>query len=69
MEWIDVKKRLPEKGERVLGYGKAECGTCDESPMVRECRLSYRYEYFEFGEYDCPFVVSHWMPLPDCPKE
>lgn len=69
MEWISVKDAMPGIGERVLGYGRAECGTCCEDKMVRECRRHYKNQCFEFGEYDCPFNITHWMPLPEPPRE
>ena len=60
-EWISVKDRLPEKiGEYLVVY---------ESCYVRESsyiRISLFYEghfNFKFG------TVTHWMPLPEPPKE
>ena len=67
MEWISVKDRLPDNDEPILIYGKATCHTCDPSPKVREGRMYNKR--FIFGEYDCTCDVTHWMPLPETPKE
>lgn len=67
-KWINVTDRLPEKSysSRVLAYG---------FPTRRPCGLEERIEFckfdengFEFGEYDCGFDATHWMPLPPPPK-
>ena len=72
MTWISVKERLPDKGQIVLA-GRSDF-TAD--PV--------KYTYFENGKfYRKTDVISsmdrimtiyypditHWMPLPDPPKE
>lgn len=68
MDWISVKDRMPEKDEGVLVYGKADkcCGSC---VMLGEARYSHEREQFSYGEWDCVCEATHWMPLPEPPKE
>lgn len=69
-EWISVKNRLPEDSysKRVLAYGIPACGNCGETQQVQFCNYQAK-NGFEFGEYDCPFDATHWMPLPSPPGE
>lgn len=68
-EWISIKDALPkytEYGERYLVYGACCCGGCFQYNEVFEC--VFREEgVFEYGTYDCPVKVTHWMPLPKPP--
>ena len=52
-EWISVKDRLPEHGQLVL--------VCGDYWNIE------KYPHWS-GTFDCP-GVTHWMPLPDPPKE
>ena len=58
MEWIPVTERLPSVGEKVLvitiGKGKQ---------YVETDMLLATGEWFDYGN------VTHWMPLPEPPKE
>lgn len=60
-EWISVKERLPEEGEDVLAYlGEGIFGICWLlKDGYWETRDSFLY----------PDDVTHWMPLPEPPKE
>ena len=55
-EWISVKDRLPEQGE------KAICIAADGDMMIGK--------YTEWGwMFPCYFEdLTHWMPLPQPPK-
>ena len=62
-EWISVKDRLPELGERVI---------CTDGGAVFE---QYRVEpSYVYGIWDRSGLksqmqkVTHWMPLPEPPK-
>lgn len=62
-EWISVKERLPERFEHVLVYCKKHRGDIFVS-------CGYRYDntgWYVDGIYTT--VVTHWMPLPEPPKE
>lgn len=59
-KWIPVTERLPKYGEVVLiafRWDAVDTGWC--------CEYGWRGEYapYEDGE------VTHWMPLPEPPKE
>lgn len=64
MKWISVKEKLPNKNRRVLFYSKNKIivlGFFSDDGWTEEssegiCKLNYRN-------------VTHWMPLPNPPKE
>lgn len=69
-EWISVKDRLPTDERRVLayyGFGKKD-GSLGSMFMSSS-------EYYAFDpaphwqHVDIGLTVTHWMPLPDPPKE
>jgi hypothetical protein len=60
-KWIPVTERLPEVETPVLTY--RETGQNVELLWQRGCQK--RWDYDEFTP--CP--VTHWMPLPEPPKE
>ncbi len=72
MNWIKCSDKLPELNDNyrtcVIVYGTPTCGTCGSKTQVMEAYYN-RKGYFEFGEYDCGIDVSHWMPLPDAPRD
>lgn len=57
-EWISVKERLPEDDVDVLT--RRATGMSVES----HCGFGWLYD-----EYNGRWVVTHWMPLPEPPKE
>lgn len=63
-EWISVKDRLPEYGERILACGHRGGIFC--------CKyLSYSERNGGFGKMDQASTHRHfanWMPLPEAPK-
>ena len=64
-EWISVEERLPESGKSVLGL------MANKFPFVaayRECDETW-YMPTQTGCSKCKKVVTHWMPLPEPPKE
>lgn len=60
-EWISVNERLPEYGERVLvteGHATFEASLSISHKWVRcDMALGWLED------------VTHWMPLPEPPKE
>jgi hypothetical protein len=62
-KWIPVTERLPENFISVLGY-MTDAG---DFPPVRECYTVGNA--FFFPALSDVHPVSHWMPLPEPPKE
>ena len=60
--WIPVTERLPERGERVLCYCRANIYE------VMKMRTDGDWVYDTNHVYMHSFV-THWMPLPEPPKE
>jgi hypothetical protein len=72
-QWISVKDKLPELRQEVLvwydnGYEVAYLQKF-EPPKLQYPQFN-NVEMFEwcFGDFE-DFDVTHWMPLPDMPKE
>lgn len=61
-EWISVNEKLPQPGRRVLLHagGFIGEGWCSGTRWLRNGRNVER-------DYDA--AVTHWMPLPEPPKE
>lgn len=70
--WISVKDRLPYHTQRILFYsmefedsGQPLHGIFydweDHSPEFKD--TSYGGSAYDFGD------ITHWMPLPEAPKE
>lgn len=58
-EWISVKDRLPKEGVKVLA--------CYKGAYLEICKCSEGVWVNRFGsDYT---GVTHWMPLPEPPKE
>lgn len=61
--WISVTERLPENFVSVLGYMPESM----PFPPVRECYMVG--DAFFFPALQDTRLVTHWMPLPEPPKE
>ncbi len=67
MEWISVKDRLPKIEEEVLAYaGKKPWGPDIHVGNLQEGYDSIYWTYYDYLEWH---DVTHWMPLPEPPKE
>ena len=71
-QWISVKDRLPEEDIAVLVYGQV----LNDPPDVIGVRRRYNgdQEWKYTWESEDGFIyreddVTHWMPLPEPPKE
>lgn len=62
-EWIPVEERMPKNFISVLGY-MTDAG---DFPPVRECYTVG--DAFYFPALGDAHPVSHWMELPEPPKE
>ncbi len=59
-DWIRVDERLPDPGERVLGYDQFY-------GRIGEAELGYSPGQLVFiDDDDC--LITHWMPLPNPPE-
>lgn len=74
-EWISVKDRLPNNDEHdwVLAQVMEPATGFMPIPKVMEYRESNNDWYEEtmgwLSEHNGVFAVTHWMPLPEPPKE
>ena len=84
-KWINVKDRLPEDDylKEYLVMCKTEGGVLPEGcykfikiasylpPYPKDKHILGNTGYWEVCDYDCsiPFTITHWMPLPEPPKE
>jgi len=62
MSWIKVSERLPKEGQQVFTY-------FGESMAFA---IFYNGKFFEgelFTDNEFTVNVTHWMPLPEKPKE
>lgn len=61
-EWTSVKDRLPEK--------KNEAYLCSlDSGLFPGIQYISIREFCDDGEWEAHGMVTHWMPLPELPKE
>lgn len=75
-EWISIKDRLPEDQQRVLCHGKFAEEGMDGLEEDRDYQIglvtfcSAGYWEHDRGSFSAQLVkVTHWMPLPNPPKE
>lgn len=61
MEWISVKDRLPDNNDEVLMF---ICGV----HVLGYVDINGEW-YNDVDEKEFSGSVTHWMPLPDPPKE
>lgn len=68
--WISVKDRMPDDGEGVLALvsGKYGNATFESAYELAEYSKKEGWILCYFPEFADP-DVSHWMPLPEPPKE
>lgn len=70
-EWISVKERLPEEGMQVLIY---EGNSHENYRDIRRRIATYKVRenginWYEGGQWNNGIYTTHWMPLPQPPKE
>lgn len=70
-EWISVKDRLPQNEQAVLCYGHY---SYDQEDFEIDAEI-YHAIYLSIGYWEvvnqmtCIMQVTHWMPLPEKPKD
>lgn len=68
MEWISVKDRLPDKNGDFLAYVPNEKDNTKErveTLYYMDINNWFKGDYYSRKVYG----VTHWMPLPEPPKE
>lgn len=66
-KWISVKERLPKYGDWVLGIGpKKGYHVCEYRGITH---FPYDVDSPWFSAKGCSLTITHWMPLPEPPKE
>lgn len=77
MEWIKCSERLPEHDDNVLVYNYRDGITlgsydqeCYRSYIEKDGSIQVINTGWEVDYHWAPQEnTTHWMPLPDCPKE
>ena len=65
--WIPVSERLPKRGEYALfAYAK---DNRNPTMYAKNTMAVGRYDQKMFLVEGCAVKVTHWMPLPEPPKE
>ena len=62
--WISVKKRLPEDGQKIIAAFRNSGGW-----IVDQARYGNGEFDFASWAYVWDDNITHWMPLPEPPKE
>lgn len=70
-EWISVKDRLPEDGQKVLAFGGGERRYYCVAKFFKH--FNDGGDFWHLGakdrKYSPGYKITHWMPLPEPPKE
>ena len=72
MRWIPVEERLPEEGKRCLLYTPCDgilCVGYYAGKDERQHRHKWRLVTAMRSTQTLTKKVTHWMPLPEAPKE
>ena len=62
-DWVSVKDRLPDDGTRVLCYCRGNQYDICHFQKKRKTWFDRSWNGYAQG------YVTHWMPLPELPKE
>lgn len=69
MEWISITNHLPSNGQRVICYN----GKYIEIKQFENLESSYIFYdgHYHWTAHHIGLIenVTHWMPLPELPKE
>jgi hypothetical protein len=73
-QWIPVAERLPDK--ELWEHQKLYDDDLEVLAMIKGAKKATTLYYDEEGEFYAPdgigatfYIVTHWMPLPEAPKE
>ena len=66
-KWVSIAERKPKRGEYVLFlYDK---NSRNPTLFAKNTMAVGRYDYGMFLVDGCQVGITHWMPLPEPPKE
>lgn len=68
-KWISVEERLPENYESVLLWFSYRSWANERRIDCEEAAVGWRADDLWYIERCSGVRVTHWMPLPDPPKE
>lgn len=63
MNWISVKDKLPTDYQKIIAYGLEDINTC--TYYYEHWIVNYELEGDDIDLKD----ITHWMPIPNPPKE
>ena len=71
MNWTQIRHRRPEKHVRVLVWNNRDK---DIDISIMNDNLKFEFSSYPYGEYDGEEeyedgVITHWMHMPEAPKE
>jgi hypothetical protein len=69
MNWIKCSERLPEVGERVLAWADGVNHKLSQDGCYTAVRQRRYWDVDAWDNYGAEDDFSHWMPLPEGPKE
>lgn len=64
-EWIPITEQMPPEGKYVLVYGKG----LYPNPNAAQIAVSEVYDGNYWSGFGRTWKITHWMPLPEPPKE
>lgn len=67
-QWVSVKDRLPKDKSLVLGIGNHGQMPEDKITVV-QVEINYLRGNWAKTAHSYPFNLTHWMPLPQPPKD
>lgn len=69
--WISVKESLPDgsEGDWVLAVAYGQTGNIRLEGAIVLASFDPQEGWFLDSEPEAPIHVTHWMPLPEPPKE
>ena len=68
-DWISVKDRLPEKEGVYIGFIQYNSACSWVTPVRYIKQPSGKYWWWWIFEKSYTDYLTHWMPLPEPPKE
>ena len=68
-KWIKCSELLPKEGQHVIGYALSANSNHWYVGMIRYSQHTIKCPFWDDSTNSHPRKVTHWMPLPDAPKD